>query len=563
MARAPDVARLGTQGPAEPSLLDYLRILWRHKLLIVLTVVVTTGTVVVLDQVRTRTYQGTAQILFTLQGASSSSSSSSSGALTPAAVATDIDLIQSTPVEAAVAKTLHTAAPVVSATEVGTTNVAQIAVRSSSPAFAAAAANAYARAYIHVTTADYINAQLATESQIQGQITSVQAHITTITLTPGSATSPQDQAQLTGLYAQLSTLQQQLSQAQLATAQGASAGQLVVPAVPNPVPVSPKRTEDAVIAIGVGLLLGIGFALLRDHLDDRIRDVDDLEQAAGGLPTIGLIPSLPDWRDRKAPYLVTAERPRSPAAEAYRSLRTSIKFMAAERPVKILQITSPGANEGKTTTSANLAYAMAESGQRVVLVDCDLRRPRVHEFFGLTNEVGLTSVLLGETPVEDALVAVPGATCLSVLPSGPIPPNPSELLSGERTAALLGKLADSADVVVLDSSPVLPVTDAVVLAARADGVLLVAAAGISTAQSLTRSLELLDRVDARLIGTVFNRAPETAAYRYGYSYGYGQTNANGNTKETANGNGNGKPREVPSLGAGLSGGSFIPGASGE
>ncbi len=434
----------------------------------------------------------------------------------------------------------------------GTTNVAQITVRSTSPDFAAAAANAYARAYIQVTTQDYINSQLDSERQIQAQITGVQDHIDTITQTPGSATSPQGQAQLSGLYGELSSLQQQLSQVQVTTAQGASAGQLVVPAVPNPVPVSPKRVQDAVIAAGVGLLLGMGFALLRDYVDDRIRDVDDLEEAAGGLPTIGLVPALPEWRDRKTPFLVTARRPRSPAAEAYRALRTSIKFMALERPVTTLQVTSPGATEGKTTTSANLAYAMAESGQQVVLVDCDLRRPRVHEFFHLPNQVGLTSVLLGEAAVEEVLLPVQGddgTDGLLVLPSGPIPPNPSELLSGASAELLFKQLAESADMVILDSSPVLPVTDAVALAARVDGVLLVAAAGISTAKAMARSLELLGRVDAPVVGTVLNRDPDAASYGYGYRYGYGSTyepaHTNGNGNGSGNGNGLGAPSAKP------------------
>ena len=287
-----------SQGSAEPGLLDYLRILWRHKLVIALTMVIAIGTVAALDQLRTRTYQGTAQILFTFQGTSGSASSAD---LTPADVATDIELIQSAPVQAVVAKTLHTAAPAVSATEVGTTNVAQITVRSTSPDFAAAAANAYARAYIQVTTQDFVTSQLATERQIQTQMTAVQDHINTINTTPGSATSAQDQAQLSGLYAELSSLQQQLSQIQVTTAQGASAGQLVSPAVPNAVPVSPKRVQDVVIAAGVGLLLGIGLALLRDYVDDRIRDADDLEEAAAGLPTIGLIPALSDWREQEDP----------------------------------------------------------------------------------------------------------------------------------------------------------------------------------------------------------------------------------------------------------------------
>ncbi|HEY3941389.1 MAG TPA: polysaccharide biosynthesis tyrosine autokinase [Acidimicrobiales bacterium] len=527
MVRAAVGARTSSEA-AEPGLVDYLRILWRHKFLIVLTVVVATGTVVGLDRARTPVYQGTAQLLLTPQA---STGSSSPADLSPTGIATDIQLVSSSPVRAAVTRLLHAPAPAVAVSEVGTTDVAQIAVRSTNPTFAAAAANAYAHAYITVATKNFVDAQLVTERQVQSQITAVQGQIAAtqgqIAATPASATTTisQLQAQLSGLDVQLSGLQQQLSAVQLTTAQGSSAGQLVVPAAASSVPVSPKKTQDAVIAAGVGLLLGLGFALLRDHLDDRIRNADDLEAALGGLPTIGLIPALGEWRDRKSAYMVTKERPRSPSAEAYRALRTSIKFMAIERPVKVLQVTSPGASEGKTTTAANLAFAMGESGQRVVLIDCDLRRPRVHEFFALPNDRGLTSFLLDETPIDEALHRVPSNSGLLVLPAGPIPPNPSELLSGERADWLFRYLAESADIVILDSSPVLPVTDAVVLAARVDGVLLVASAGVSTARGLNRSAELLSRVDARLVGTVLNRAPSAAAYRYGYGYGYGYESA--------------------------------------
>ena len=212
-----------------------------------------------------------------------------------------------------------------------------------------------------------------------------------------------------------------MSQLQLATAQSASAGQLVVPAVPDPVPVSPKPVQDAVIAIGVGLLLGIGLALLRENLDDRVRGKDQLEQLMPGTPVLGLIPVIDEWRDRKRPYLVAQSQPRSPPSEAYRGLRTSVQFMALENPTKVLQITSPSAGDGKTTTSANLAWIMADAGQRVVLIGCDLRQPRIHEFFGLPNDVGFTSVLLGEAELDDALLSVPNQPGLTGAPDGTSP----------------------------------------------------------------------------------------------------------------------------------------------
>ena len=217
MARATDGEGATGQGSAERGLLDYLRILWRGRFVIALAVLVAVGAAVGLDRVRHRTYQGTAQLLFTSQGTAGLSSSTQ---LAPADVATDIELIQSAPVAAAVAETLHTTAPPVTATEIGTTNVAQVAVRSASPAFAAAAANAYAHAYIQVATNDYVNSQVAAEQQLQAQIVSNQNSINSITANPGYATSPPLVQQLTALYAERGSLQEQLGQLQLTTAGG-------------------------------------------------------------------------------------------------------------------------------------------------------------------------------------------------------------------------------------------------------------------------------------------------------------------------------------------------------
>ena len=469
-----------------------------------------------LDHFRTRTYQGTAEILFTAQGASGPSSTSN---LSAADVSTDIELIGSAPVQAAVAKMLHTTAPSVTTTEVGTTNVAQIAVRSTSPDFASAAANAYAHAYIQTATQAYVNSQLAAEQQIQTQMLALQTRIQTIQQNPVSATSPTLQEQLTGLETAQLSFEQQLSQLQTATAQGASAGQLVVPAVPDSVPVSPKRSQDAVIAIGVGLLLGIGLALLRENLDDRVRGKEQLEQLMPGIPVLGLIPVIDKWRDRKRPYLVAQSQPRSPPSEAYRGLRTSVQFMALETPTKVLQITSPSAGDGKTTTSANLAWIMADAGQRVVLIGCDLRQPRIHEFFGLPNDVGFTSVLLGEAELDDALLSVPTQPGLLMLPTGPVPPNPSELLSSARTQQVFERLGAYADMVIVDSAPVLPVTDAAVLSTHADAILLVVSVGMDKCRDAVRSVEMLNQINAPIAGIVLNRAPEADSSAY-YHYRY-------------------------------------------
>jgi non-specific protein-tyrosine kinase len=181
-------------------------------------------------------------------------------------------------------------------------------------------------------------------------------------------------------------------------------------------------------------------------------------------------------------------------------------------------VTSPSAAEGKTTTLANLSVALAQAGQRVVVSCCDLRRPRIHDFFGLDNAVGLTSVLLGELPISAALQPVPGVKNLWVLASGPLPPNPSELLSSSRTAEVMATLHGHADVVLVDSPPVLPVTDAVVLSSRVDAVLLIATVGVTTGKALRRALEMLNQVDAPVIGTVLNGTTGDGSYGYGYQY---------------------------------------------
>jgi capsular exopolysaccharide synthesis family protein len=186
--------------------------------------------------------------------------------------------------------------------------------------------------------------------------------------------------------------------------------------------------------------------------------------------------------------------------------------------MRTLQVTSANAREGKTTTLANLAVALARSGQSVVVVCCDLRRPRVHEFFGLDNEIGFTSVLLGKVPLARAVQDVPAQTRLSLLASGPLPPNPSELLSSKRTVEVLGSLQAEFDIVLIDSPPVLPVTDALVLSGRVDATLLIGVAGATTRKEATRAVELLRQVDAPLVGSVLNGVDVEGGYGYNDQY---------------------------------------------
>jgi capsular exopolysaccharide synthesis family protein len=203
---------------------------------------------------------------------------------------------------------------------------------------------------------------------------------------------------------------------------------------------------------------------------------------------------------------VALDAPRSPAAESYRSLRTSLEFIRDRQPLHVILITSTSAREGKSTTVANLAATMAHAGRQVAVVDLDLRRPRIHEFFAVSHETGLTSVLLGEASLEDALVRVPASAAgsLWVLPSGPLPPNPSEVLGSDRVRAVLEQLRSRVDYVLLDATPVLPVTDAIVASRFADGVILTTRVGVTSMRRLTHALEQLRQADAPVLGTVVN-----------------------------------------------------------
>ena len=211
--------------------------------------------------------------------------------------------------------------------------------------------------------------------------------------------------------------------------------------------------------------------------------------------------------------LVAARSPQSQAAEAYRTLRTNIQFSSLDRDLRTLLVTSPGPDEGKSTVLANLAITIAESGRRVIAADCDLRRPSLHRLFGLQEAPGLTTMIL-EAAAEPPLQAT-AVPHLRLLASGPLPPNPAELLASERMAGVIGRLAAHADLVLFDSPPIAAVSDAAVLAARVDGVLLVVDAGRTRRDTARQAKEQLARVGAHLLGVVLNNVkPERGLYDY-------------------------------------------------
>jgi non-specific protein-tyrosine kinase len=247
-----------------------------------------------------------------------------------------------------------------------------------------------------------------------------------------------------------------------------------------------------------------------------IRSPEDLQSAADA-PVVG---AIPHFNATRGP-LPVERQPRSVQAEAYRKLRTNISFVGVDHEGLSCVVTSPVASEGKSTMTANLALALSQTGHRVVIVDGDLRKPSLHKIFRLHQQVGLTTVLLDRAMAADALQR-PGVGQLAVLTSGPVPPNPSELLASKRMGDLLAELRHQFEIVLVDCAPALPVTDPMVLAQFVDGVLLVARAKTTTRDQVAAVRAACDRVGARILGTVLNATKGTASDQAGYYTYYGE-----------------------------------------
>jgi capsular exopolysaccharide synthesis family protein len=282
-------------------------------------------------------------------------------------------------------------------------------------------------------------------------------------------------------------------------------------------PVRPNVLLNAILGALAGLILAGGLAALLEYLDDTVKSPEEAE-AAAGLTTLGGVARF--RRPRSPEGSLIATRQRHPVAEAYRMLRTNVQFSTLERPAQTLLVTSANPGEGKTTTVANLALVMAQTGKRVIAVDSDLRRPTLHRFFGVENGTGLTTLLLSGEPGLDGCLKPTAFDNLWVLPSGPQPPNPSELLGSRRLESVLQSLKQSADVIVMDSPPALAVADASILASRVDGTLLVVDSGRTRAGSLQRAKETLGRAKTNLLGAVLNKLTQRGRDYYYYRYYY-------------------------------------------
>jgi polysaccharide biosynthesis transport protein len=285
----------------------------------------------------------------------------------------------------------------------------------------------------------------------------------------------------------------------------------------NPTPIRPRTGLNTALGALAGVILAVSFIFLRDFLDDTIKSREDVRRMFG-LATLG---QIPEHETPEEIGLFIASQPRSPVSETYRALRTNLEFSSVDYPLKTILITSAGPGEGKSTVATNLAGALAQAGKKVLLIDADLRRPRVHQYLGLGNRFGLSDLFLGQGKLTDVIQVYEGPhnTTFEAVTTGAIPPNPGELLSSERMRTLLGEAANHAGVVIIDSAPAL-VADSQAISGYADGIVLVIEAGATRAEPVRAMLESLRRTQTRILGLVLNRMKAHHGEYNGYYNGY-------------------------------------------
>jgi len=399
-----------------------------------------------------------------------------------------------------------------------------ITAQAEDPLRAAAIANAVAERLIAISPAiqglqadiqESIDADLlATRKQIESTRAEVES------LSALSARTPTQETQLRVLEERLVSLRS--SFATLLSFSSANASNLlsvIEPAVAPAAPVSPRVLLNVLLGAMLSLFVGGGVVLVKENLDDTIKIPEDAEKTVG-LPTLGVIMRMTGGRERSEIYRLAALLyPRSSATESYRTLRANIEFASVDEPIDTLLVTSAIPGEGKTVTAANLAVVFAQAGRRVLLVDADLRRPGVHLVFDLPNTYGLTTLLRRDDADLDAVAQRSEQENLRILTTGPLPPNPAELLGSHRMRVILDRMKAGHDIVIFDSPPVQTVTDSAILSSFVDGTVFVIGAGKGRRATIELGRESLERAGAHVLGTVLNLVRDGTRVRHEGYYG--------------------------------------------
>ncbi|MGY1659602.1 polysaccharide biosynthesis tyrosine autokinase [Geodermatophilus sp. SYSU D00705] len=379
--------------------------------------------------------------------------------------------------------------------------------------------------YVELASSERVAAEVVdrlgldeTPGQVASQITASNSPDTVLIYVTVTGTSPDDVTAIANTVGEVvSDLVDDLEAPTVSGGATPVAVRVVEPAALPSSPSSTSLTTALTFGFLAGLAVGVGAAFTRNALDTSVKSPEQLRELvrAPNLGIIGFDPKVP-----KRP-LTVHEDPQSPRSEAFRQLRTNLQFVDVDEPRRVILVTSSLAEEGKTTTLCNLAIAIASTGSRVLVIEADLRRPRAADLLGLERSVGLTSVLVGQVEVDQAIQPWSGGL-FDVLGSGPLPPNPSELLASKQMKTLLSSLRDRYDVVLIDAPPLLPVTDAAALAPATDGVLLVCRHQRTATTQVATAAQALEAVSAHVIGTVLTMVPRRGPHAYAQYNSYYQ-----------------------------------------
>lgn len=501
---------------------EYLEIFRRRRWIIVACALAGAALAVAYSLSQQKVYESSAVLLFQSANSSGLVREGSAGSeLTQAAAAqVEVQLFDSRAVQDAAADKLGESADVKAAILDEAVGLEVIAT-ASSPVVAAKAANVYAQAYSDARVRSAVEQADAARSVLREQLSEVDSRLTAVQAElRGDAGAPQGENQtesqltdeLTSLSAQKSSLEDRLDALALI---GAGDGpQIVSPAEPNGSPTSPKPVRNLLAGFVAGLVVGLALALVRERLDDAVRTEGDLQEIAAGLPVLATLPHI-KVRGRTDFIAITNPTGRG-VVEPLRTVRTALQYVSIDRPINRLLIASPTPGDGKSTLALNIALAYGRAGKRTVLIDADLRRPRLSRFVDNPRGCGLTSVLLGETQLEDSVLRVAGEANFALLPTGPTPPGSSEIFESDRTRAVLDAIGAQADMVVFDAPPLLTIADALTLAQNVDAVLLVARSGKTSKRDVRAALERLGQVGAPVVGLVLNDSRRRSSYNSYY-----------------------------------------------
>lgn len=511
---------------ASVDLREYIAVLKARRWIIIAATVLVLGATIAFTALQTPLYSAQAEALVEPVG--------SLPYLQPGDVETQQQVASSGPVADLVRKDLDypgTGKQLLSNLQVEAiteTQVLKLTYTSPNPKFAAAAVNSFASNFVKYRHDQAVQTQRADERAVRQRLNAASNQLNDLTAKINDARRSKDQAlintletQRNVLIARLGVLQQRLDDVQTQATGQLQGGQVIETASVPGSPSSPNLVVNVILGLLLGIVIGVALAFLRERLDDRFRGRTDVERTLG----VPALVAIPRYR-RTATTNVTMVTDRR-AAEAYKTLRTNLLFLTAQQGIRSVLLTSPEAEEGKTTTVANLAHAFAQAGKRVIAVSADLRRPALADHFGLQDserERGLSTWLIGQEDEPWGMLQDPGIPNLRLVPSGPVPPNPAELLASNRMSQLIALLEANSDIVLIDSPPVIAVADTLTVATHAGGVTLVIDAAETHRSAAVHAKNELERVGGRMIGCVLNALdPTDSPYFSDYYYYYSST----------------------------------------